>query len=95
MKKHSRLDICQKRLWNRLKDHFDLWDKEGRLYSVRKKGPLLVLTEPNIPPPPNSGMGGSGNPPMGLISMSPEVLRNFFRFMNIDPPPGMFPEEGE
>ena len=105
-RKKARLDLRQKKLWLRIQDHFDLWNSDDKYYTVRKKGPVLVLAKPKKAPPspgggggyntphPNPGDGNGNSESVGLISMSPETLKSFFRFMDIDPPPGMFPEEG-
>jgi hypothetical protein len=97
-KKQARLDIQQKKVWLDLKNHFNLWDNNSQYFSIREKGPMLVLTEPKrvMSAPPKNMMMPQPGQNTGIIQIDPEVLRQIFRMMNIQPPPGMFPdEEGE
>lgn len=91
------LEIKQRKLWADLKDQFKFWSSEGpTTFLVRKKGPMLILTsvqlpqpQQHIPPPPT---GGEAMPETFVIRMDPDILKKFFKYFNLTPPPGMFPE---
>ena len=90
------MDIDQKKLWWEIKEHFNLWSiSSAAPFFIRYKEPLLVLTSERIHGGPGSGPGPvspSISPGDGfLVKMDSEMLRKFFRSLNIPPPPG-FPE---
>ena len=95
-KKFEKLDIDQKRLWWEIKEHFNLWSVgSSTSFFIRYKEPLLVLTSERILGGPGNGPGPVGpSNPSGegfFVKMDSDMLRKFFRSLNIPPPPG-FPE---
>jgi len=91
------LDNLQKKVWIDLKDHFKIWGIEGAYtFLIRKKDNVLVLTSieaPHFMPFPEHGPGpGQGSPESHIMRLDPETLRKLFRYLNINPPPGFFPE---
>lgn len=92
-KKQARLEIKQKKVWLDLREYFNLWKRNTQYFSIRKKGPILVLTKQQKRP--NQRQMGIKAPQSGVIQVSPEMLKEFFRMMNLEPPPGMFPEDEE
>lgn len=81
VRKDNILEIETKKMWVDLRDHFDLWAKAGS-YNIRnKEGTLFMvasqLNHPQILKP-------------GLIKVTPEIMREFYRFMGYDElPPGL------
>jgi hypothetical protein len=76
------LEIATKKIWVRLKDRFNLWTSPNSAIKLRSDG-LLVVVEFSEPPVPVGP---------GLVKMDVSTMRNFFKFLGIDPPPGM-PDE--
>ena len=95
-KKFEKLDIDQKRLWWEIKEYFNLWDVGTTTsFFIRYKEPLLVLTSEKINGGPGNGLEPINLPnPSGegyFVKMDSDMLRKFFRSLNIPPTPG-FPE---
>jgi len=100
---HARMEINLKKIWFDIKDHFHLWDKGGH-YTIKKRGSFLVLSlkqQPRpqyqmpSPPPPSSSPDIPLDAPdgVGFIKMHPNMLKEFFKYLGMTPPPGIFPEE--
>ena len=89
IKKTEKLEIAQKKIWMEIKDYFKLWDIEiATSYFIRSQGTILTLT--------SIALGGSRGPgfdsPEGyFIKMDGDMLKKFYRMMNITPPPGLTP----
>ena len=75
------LDIKTKKMWVSLRDHFHLWTKPGN-YNIKTKKGLLFLVE-QVPHSPPQFVGP------GVMKIDPELLKKFFRFMGINPPPDL------
>lgn len=91
----SETDIKQKKMWHDIRDYFQLWDKEGS-YSIRIKGPLLVLTERTSSAPAKMSENRAIQMPrQGLVQMDPEMLRRFMQFLGMPPPPEIPGDEEE
>jgi hypothetical protein len=87
------LEINQKKIWAEIKDHFRLWSTDGPVtFLVRKKDNILILTAVQPPQVPSIPSQGPSEGESFLMRLDPEMLRRFFKFFNINPPPGMFPD---
>jgi len=90
LRKEMLLDINAKKLWVKIKDHFNLWDKSIS-HTIKSKEGLLVLVEP----------GASSTPLIvspGVVKMDTNTFKNFLRFLGIDQshiPPEHLPPEWE
>jgi hypothetical protein len=90
LRKEMLLDINAKKLWVKIKDHFNLWDKSIS-HTIKSKEGLLVLVEP----------GASSTPLIvspGVVKMDTNTFKSFLRFLGIDQnqiPPEQFPPELE
>jgi hypothetical protein len=87
------VDIQQKKLWSELKDHFKLWATEGPisfLIRQRKDGCLVLTAVRSVQQYPQAQRGQETD--SFLMRLDPEVLKRFFKFLNIQPPPGFLPE---
>lgn len=90
IKKSNVMDLKLKKVWIELKDHFNLWANAG-YFHIRKRGPCLVLVlDPRSNPSKTQNMGVGP----ATISADPRIIKEFFKFMGMEPPPGMFPYEG-
>ena len=74
------LNISSKKIWLKLRDFFNLWNKPIN-YTIKSQDGILFLIEASPYP---QFMGD------GLVKMDSCTLREFFRFMKIDPPQGLF-----
>ena len=83
-RKELLLEIATKKVWVALKDHFDLWIKPISHTIKRRDDGLLVLVE--LQSASSSLMGPN------LVKMDLNTMRNFFKFLGIDPPQGL-PDE--
>lgn len=92
LRTNERIDLQKRNLWFKIKDHFDLWQWDMTTsFFIRKKNGVLVLTvRKDGGGQAPSGPEGQGGPFVGLIKMDPDTLRNFFRQMGLEPPPGLF-----
>jgi len=90
-------DIELKRLWVLLKDHFQLWDKNLGNASIRRKGPLLVLTYQRPQNQTNQVHPGSVmfQTPFGAVQTNPAVLRQILKLLGLPPLPGMEEDDNE
>lgn len=88
------LEANQKKLWVEIKDYFKLWAVEGPItFFIRlHKDGCLVLTSISTMQRGPQGMQGQDNGDSFLMRLDPDVLKKFFRFLNIQPPPGLLPE---
>jgi hypothetical protein len=84
------LEVNQKKLWFDLKNHFNLWSLEGNhtLLIRQHKDGYLLLTVTQTQQLSHSIQEGDSF----LMRMDPELLKRFFKFLNMQPPPGIFPE---
>lgn len=82
------LEINIKKLWVRLRDHFQLWGEILNCIIRVKDGALFLV---GIVSPPTISPNGPNGP--GIIKMGPDMLKNFFRFMGLDLPPDLSNEE--
>jgi hypothetical protein len=73
------LEIATKKIWFRLKDYFKLWTTPNSAIKLRGDGLLVLVLCSESPVPVGPG----------LVKMDISTLRNFFKFLGIDPPPGM------
>jgi hypothetical protein len=94
-RKEALLEIKLKQIWFDLKNHFKLWESMG-YFAIKKRDNILLLvnqTNSRLPQqcPPNQFF--PAEPENIMFRIPPELLRDFFRFLNIKPPPGMFPDE--
>lgn len=85
LRKEMLLEISTKKLWIKLKDHFNLWNKPIS-HSIKSKGNLLVLIEQSVPPPQIISPG--------VVKMDPGTFKSFLRFLGIDHEQLPPPEEG-
>jgi hypothetical protein len=88
------VDLQQKKLWTELKDHFQLWATEGPVsffIRQRKDGCLILTAIRLMQPCSHTPQQGQENDSF-LMRLDPEVLKRFFKFLNIQPPPGFLPE---
>jgi len=76
------LEIETKKIWVSLRDHFDLWDKPGD-YNIKISPDNLLFLVSRMPTIPKF-MGP------GVVKMDPELLKRFFNFMGMQPPPDLF-----
>jgi hypothetical protein len=73
------LEIETKKVWVALKDHFVLWSKPISHIIKRQEDGLFVLVE--LPPAqPSHFVGGN------MVKMDPNTMRNFFKFLGLNPP---------
>lgn len=90
LRKEMLLDISAKRLWIKIKDHFNLWDK-SLSHTIKSKEGLLVLVEQGITSTPQIVSPG-------VVKMDANTFKNFLRFLGIDQdqiPPEQLPPELE
>jgi len=90
LRKELLLDINAKKLWVRLKDHFNLWNKSVN-HTIKSKDGLLVLVEPIISSTPTIVSPG-------VVKMDNSTFKSFLRFLGIDQnqiPPEQMPPESE
>jgi hypothetical protein len=78
-RKELLLEIATKKVWVALKDHFGLWNKPISHTIKKRDDGLLVLVEFST----SSFMGSN------LVKMDLNTMRNFFKFLGIDPPQGL------
>jgi len=90
-KKEMAMELAMKRTWYDLKTMFKLWNKPSS-YGIRRKDPLLVLVE-MVPVAPRLQVMPGSTPSNGAIKLDREMMRKFFEFMGMEPPPDMFPED--
>lgn len=87
------LDIRQKKIWAELKDRFNLWKSDGpATFFVRENSGLLVMTalkNSNPGSPSNRPNQGEPMPDTFILRMDSEMLKRFFQYFNITPPPGL------
>jgi hypothetical protein len=88
LRKEAFLEISTKKIWVALKDYFKLWNKVSN-FSIKIKDNMLVLVE-LLPIIPQNMMG---NP--AVIKMDPNTMRNFFKFLGLNPPEDLIPPEGQ
>ncbi len=76
------LEIETKKIWVALRDEFKLWTKPG-YYNIKvsTENNILYMVE-QLPQPQLVGPG--------VIKMNPDMLKKFFDFMGMDPPPELF-----
>jgi len=74
------LGINSEKIWVKLCDHFNLWDKPIH-YTIKSRDGILFLVEAS----PHPQFIGDG-----LVKMDSRTLKEFFKFMKIDPPQGLF-----
>ena len=77
IRKDHILEIETKKMWVSLRDHFNLWKQPGS-YNIRSKDGVLFLVMPQLSSPPQYIKPG-------VIKVDSTMLRNFFRYMGIDP----------
>jgi len=77
-RKDVMLEIGYKKIWVDLKDHFHLWDKNTNV-TIKRHGDVLVLVE--LPSPSQLQLLGPG-----VMRMDPDMLKQFFKFLGMDPP---------
>lgn len=76
-KQETNLEIETQKVWMKIKDHFDIWASPGQ-YNIKIKNGALYLVESAL-----NTINGN------IIKMDPKILKEFFKFINIDPPPGL------
>jgi hypothetical protein len=77
-RKEAILEINNKKIWLRLKDHFQLWDRSANVTIKKQENGLLALTEyPNIPRRPSPG----------IMRIDPNTFGQFLQSLGLEPPP--------
>ncbi len=74
------LEINSKKIWVKIRDHFKLWGSPVS-HNIKNREGILFLVEAT----PNPEFIGNG-----LVKMDSGTLREFFKFLNTEPPPGLF-----
>ena len=80
MRKEQILEIGTKKLWVDLRDHFQLWKRPGNYNIKLSEYGVLYLVEP---------MSSTQFIGPGMIRMDPKILKKFFKFLGIEPPPDL------
>jgi len=100
-RKEALMELDLKKIWIEIKDCFGIWSHSGHIF-IKRKGPLLVLTEliqnqfsPDGRPPDKQHPPTPNGPGPGFFQVDPNTLRRFFDFLNLKPPPGIFPDGEE
>jgi len=88
------IELNTKKIWLTLKDQFQLWVKP-QAYSIKKKDNMLVLVEQNIPAHQIVPAGQTQFLGPGIVKMDQNTLRQFLGFLGLEPPSGMFPDDGQ
>jgi hypothetical protein len=86
----SILEIHNKKIWVKLKDHFRMWDQTVNVSIKKQENGLLAMVET---PLPHQGFGGPGpqlpGPTGGLpnvFRIDPNTFRQFLQSLGLEPP---------
>lgn len=82
VRKDQILEVETKKVWIVLRDHFKLWALPGNYnLKISTENNLVYLVEQSVQPQ----MTGPG-----MIKMDPRMIKKFFEFMGMEPPPELF-----
>ena len=82
IRKDQILEVETKKVWIALRDHFKLWAKPGNYnLKISPEDNMVYLVE-QFTPPQVTGPG--------MVKMDPVMLRKFYEFMGMEPPPDLF-----
>jgi len=81
-REREKLFITSKSTWLKIKDHFSLWGVPLN-HTIKNKDGTLYLIEFS----PNPQFMGEG-----LVKMDSRTLKEFFKYLKMDPPQGLFGE---
>ena len=92
LRRGTLLEIHNKKIWLKLRDYFQLWDKPANNCTIKKQeNGLLAMVD--TPPPSFSGMMSGGRPQMpdgnglpNIFRVDPNNLRQFFQALGLEPP---------
>jgi hypothetical protein len=86
----SLLEIQNKKIWFKLKEHFQMWDQTVNVSIKKQENGLLAMVEalqagyPQLPAAQQSP-GGQGLP--NAFRVDPNTLRQFLQSLGLEPPP--------
>jgi hypothetical protein len=81
IRKSHILGVDTKRMWIEVKDLFKLWSKPGNYkFKMYRESHVICLVEQFMPPQVTNS---------GVIKMDPEMLRRFFNYIGMEPPPNL------
>jgi len=87
LRRGNLLEIHNKKIWFKLRDHFQLWDRSHYCTIKKLESGLLAMAEPVQPP--NVGMPGRPQqlPNGPSFRIDPNIFKQFLQFLGLEPPP--------
>lgn len=71
VRRQAIMEMELSKIWIMMKDHFDLWDKNGQFFVKTKEGALVLTFQPPQEKP---------TPPSGFFRLDPDMLKGLLGF---------------